>query len=441
MLKAFANRGIHAMVVGNVEAAYKQLASNTWSLVIVGDCLCDRRLSARDLLNSIKADNPELCVIMTSDDNSSRIAVEAMRTNFDDFIAKPVDMDQFYAMIDLYLPAHDANVLYGQADKLDGLNIIGQSAALYEIIELAQRVAKTSAPVLIAGQSGTGKELISALIHDSSERRDGPYIRVNCASLSDTLLESDLFGHEKGAFTGACTSRKGRFERAHGGTLLLDEITETTPGFQAHLLRVLENQDFERVGSDKSIKVNVRVISTTNRDIIEEVSKGNFRADLYYRLAGIRLVVPPLCERAADIEQLVWHFVNQLGPEARRNITKLDDTMMSVFENYTWPGNVRQLRNVVRTCLILGQGEILTLANVSWLLEELSAVCNGQPSIFSEMIGSTSLAEIEQHAIIETLKNTEGNQLKAAKVLGISDRTIREKVKQYRSRGVMASIR
>ncbi|MHC4424392.1 MAG: sigma 54-interacting transcriptional regulator, partial [Planctomycetota bacterium] len=211
----------------------------------------------------------------------------------------------------------------------------------------------------MSGESGTGKELISFLIHHKSKRAQGPYIRVNCAALSDTLLESELFGHEKGAFTGAHTQRKGRFEMAHGGTLLLDEIAETPPKFQAKLLRVLEQQDFERVGGEKQVRVNVRIISTTNRNLLQEVQQGRFRQDLYYRLSAARLVISPLRKRSEDLPDLVWHFVNLYVREVQRRITKLDSAMMDIFAKYHWPGNVRQLRNVVLTSLIFGVGQTL----------------------------------------------------------------------------------
>jgi DNA-binding NtrC family response regulator len=251
--------------------------------------------------------------------------------------------------------------------------------------------------------------------------------------LSDSLLESELFGHEKGAFTGAAALHKGRFERAHGGTLLLDEITETRPAFQAQLLRVLDQMDFERVGGTESINVNVRVISTTNKDILREVEKGRLRADLYYRIAGIRLIVPPLRQRKEDLPLLIWHFVNQFAHEAKRPITSIDPAMLDVFAKYHWPGNIRQLRNVLRTSIILGSGSTLTLTDISWLLDELQPPSGARNLDPSSLVGST-LEQLEERAILTTLSHTGGNRTKAAKVLGISDRTLRDKMKRYHSR-------
>jgi transcriptional regulator with PAS, ATPase and Fis domain len=303
---------------------------------------------------------------------------------------------------------------------------------------LAKKIAPTSAPVLVGGESGTGKELISYIIHQNSKRAGGPYIRVNCAALTESLLESELFGHEKGAFTGAHSQRKGRFEMAHGGTLLLDEITETPLKFQAKLLRVLEQQDFQRVGGNDSVSVDVRIISTTNKDLMQEINDGKFRQDLYYRLSGIRLVVPSLKERPEDLEDLVWHFINIYAQQAQRKITKLDPAMMDIFTNFHWPGNIRQLRNVVMTSLIMGTGSMLSLADVSWLFDELQSltqendlqICDSQMQLAG--LAGVPLEQVERQAILDTLGHTGGNQTKAAKILGISDRTLRGKIRRYK---------
>jgi DNA-binding NtrC family response regulator len=230
---------------------------------------------------------------------------------------------------------------------------------------------------------------------------------------------------------------------AHGGTLLLDEITETPIKFQAKLLRVLEQQDFERVGGNNSIRVDVRIISTTNKDLLQEVAQGRFRQDLYYRLCGVRLMIPPLRQRPEDLPDLVWHFVNLYARQAQRNITELDPAMMDIFAKYHWPGNIRQLRNVVLTSLILGTGQRLSLADVSWLFDELQplpqehnlSVDNEKTSV-SGLVG-LPLQQVERQAILDTLQHTSGNQTKAAKILGISDRTLREKVRRYRQKECM----
>jgi len=389
-------------------------------------------------------------------------AVEAVRLGCRDFLLKPLEQDKVESLLDTFLPNQSVRVLDSAEDKgLSVYQIVGRSEGLARIIRMAERVAPTSVPVLVSGESGTGKELISYLIHCKSNRAMGPYVRVNCAALSESLLESELFGHERGAFTGAYARRKGRFEMADGGTLLLDEVTETPLKFQAKLLRVLEQQDFERVGGSESVRVNVRIISTTNKNLLQEVQEGRFRRDLYYRLSGVRLTIAPLRERKEDLPDLVWHFVNLYAREARRRITRLDPVMMDMFARYHWPGNVRQLRNVVRTCLILGSGQTLSLADVSWLFDEPScyrqtACCtsvepddaNASPDRQSNHrlntnggLGGVPLEQLERQAILDTLRQTAGNQAKAAKVLGISDRTLRDKIKRYRQQGCEALSR
>jgi DNA-binding NtrC family response regulator len=247
--------------------------------------------------------------------------------------------------------------------------------------------------------------------------------------LSESLLESELFGHERGAFTGAYCRRKGRFERAHGGTLLLDEISETGPRLQAELLRVLEQQDFERVGGSELIRVNVRVISTSNQDLAGDVERGRFRRDLYYRMCGFHLTVPPLRQRREDIPVLVWHFVNQYAREVRRRITELDGEMIEAFNRHHWPGNVRELRNTVRTALVLGSGPVLSLEGMDGFPPGV------QPPEEHAPLSTLSLEDLERRAILEALRRTKSHQAKAARILGISDRTLREKLRRYRQAG------
>jgi DNA-binding NtrC family response regulator len=384
------------------------------------------------------------------------MAVESIRKGCCEFLLKPVEHKKIENLLNTFIPNHSFSTIASSQEGPRCLyHIAGRSSKLYRTVELARKVAPTSAPVLLTGESGTGKELIAYLIHHNSRRAQSSYVRINCAALSDSLLESELFGHEKGAFTGAYAQRKGRFELAHGGTLLLDEITETPITFQAKLLRVLEQQDFERVGGNESIRVDVRIISTTNKDLLKEVRKGCFRRDLYYRLSTVRLSLCPLRERIEDLTDLVWYFVNQYCREVQRRIKKLDPAMMEIFSKYHWPGNIRQLRNVVRTCLILGMGPVLSMADVSWLFDELQPVTQKgcSDSIQSTVdplseedldddssLGGLPLEQVERRAIIETLRQTGGNQTKAAKVLGISDRTLRERIHRYRKEGCLQPV-
>ncbi|MBN1359549.1 MAG: sigma-54-dependent Fis family transcriptional regulator [Sedimentisphaerales bacterium] len=480
MLEIFARRGISAQWAPHKKAALDALDRNRFNLTFISTQLGTAQDDSNgfELLGAIRAQAPEMPVVMVAghpyttggidSPNASQVhdgsllhigtqaAVRAMQAGCRDFLLKPLKRQTLEGLLETLLPNRQvATVASAREGDRDLYQIVGKSPKLVQTVTLAEKIAPTSVPVLISGESGTGKELISLLIHHHSKRAMGPFVHVNCAALSDTLLESELFGHEKGAFTGAYTQRKGRFEMAHGGTLLLDEITETPAKFQAKLLRILEQQEFERVGGNENIKVNVRVISTSNRDLLGEVQAGRFRADLYYRLSTARVVVPSLRERREDLPELVWHFVNLYAREAQRRIARLDPDMMNIFAEYPWPGNIRQLRNVVLTSLILGVGSTLSLADVSWLFDELQPLpqqaSNQPPAITAGVtsepaqdqpsgVGGIPLADLERHAIIETLRQTSGNQTKAAKVLGISDRTLREKMRRYRKQETLEPV-
>jgi DNA-binding NtrC family response regulator len=457
VLEILARKGIRGMVTSNAGNAMDFLDKNDCAMAIIEDAIPRQagnpanKDGAFELLTKIRTGRPELPVVMIATDDYGRsctgqqlveTAVRAITAGCCDFLSQPVSRDKIEKLIDIIVPCRPVKTIASVEEGADCVfKIVGTSPSLIQTVRLAQKVATTSASVLISGESGTGKELISYVVHYNSKRAQGPFVKVNCAALSETLLESELFGHEKGAFTGAYAQRKGRFEEAHGGTLLLDEISETPLRFQAKLLRVLEQQDFQRVGSNQNIKVDVRIISTTNKDLCQEVAAGQFRQDLYYRLSGLRLVVSPLRQRKEDLPDLVWYFVNLYTGQTHRRITRLDPAMMNLFAKYHWPGNVRQLRNVILTSMILGTGETLSMADVSWLFDELQPL----PEIVdADSIKSTSavqpdatlagmpLAQIERQAILETLKQANGNQTRAAKSLGISDRTLRDKIKRYR---------
>ena len=452
LLEILARKGIRGTVSDNKQTATDFLDRDNYDLVFSAIRM-NQSEDAFELLRKIKVNSPEMPVIMIGNAQKQKtqnqqqivnIAVKAIHTGCSNFLIKPLDRKKIENLLDTFLPNHSVSTAeYAQQGMQTLFTIVGKSAKLVQTINLAKRIAPTSAPVLVSGESGTGKELISFLIHHYSKREHGPYIRVNCAALSDSLLESELFGHEKGAFTGAYARRTGRFETAHGGTLLLDEITETPIKFQAKLLRVLEQQDFERVGGNDSIKVDVRIISTTNKNLLQEVADGRFRQDLYYRLSGVRLIVPPLNQRIDDLPDLVWHFVNLQARKAQRHITKIEPAMMDIFAKYHWPGNVRQLRNVVLTSLILGNGPTLSLADVSWLFDELQPLqqentmpINNEQTPISKLAG-LPLGQVERQVILDTLGHTGGNQTKAAKILGISDRTLRGKIRRYRQENVL----
>jgi two-component system, NtrC family, response regulator HydG len=469
MLEMLARKGLGARLAATRHAVVETLDRTPCDLAFLsaGTTSLEAPSSTFELLKEIRVIAPEMPVVMMTGPSScrdaghkevtaaTRTAIRAIQAGCRDFLLKPLDGPRVEGILDTLLPNRPvATAASAQESNRCLYQIVGRSPRMLQTVALAERIAPTSVPVLISGESGTGKELVSLLIHHKSRRALGPFVRVNCAALSDTLLESELFGHEKGAFTGAYVQRKGRFEMAHGGTLLLDEITETPPTFQAKLLRIIEQQEFERVGGNENVRVNVRLISTTNRDLLDEVQMGRFRPDLYYRLSAARVVVAPLRERRDDLPELVWHFVNLYAREAQRRVESIDPAMMEILAKYHWPGNVRQLRNVVLTSLILGTGPVLSLADVSWLFDELQPltvgnVVQGASCSLREPasgvrgtrhddtdgpigIGGIPLDELERQAILETLRQTSGNQTRAAKVLGISDRTLREKIRRYR---------
>ncbi len=471
VLETLARKKILGMVAGDAEAALDFLDKNDYGLVLTDNPISRqagipaRKDDVFELLAKIRTGWPELPVVMVAGNDGRKTyarqqiietAVRAIRAGCCDFLPQPVSRDRLEKLLDTIVPNRPVQTIASTEEGTGCVyTIVGKSPNLIQTVALARKVAPTSAPVLISGDSGTGKELISYVVHYSSRRAQGPFVKVNCAALSETLLESELFGHEKGAFTGAYTQRKGRFEAAHGGTLLLDEISETPLRFQAKLLRVLEQQDFQRVGGNENITVDVRIISTTNKDLSQEIAEGRFRQDLYYRLCGVRLVVSPLRHRKEDLPDLVWHFVNLYAGQVQRRINRLNPEMMELFSKYHWPGNVRQLRNVILTSLVLGVGETLSLADVSWLFNELQPLPEiGGPGFAqratpdrqmtedikqktethpsSGELAGVPLAQLERQAILETLKQTNGNQTRAAKVLGISDRTLRDKIRRYR---------
>ena len=443
ILELLAQKGLQGIIAKNQRQAIETLENNSCCLVFI-----DARTSStktNSTLKHITGNYPEMPIVMTGGSEESNYdivekAVHAIRQGCCDFLTKPLDRQKVSDILDAYAPDKSSSsadsIEFGNIPGQKAYKIVGKSAALTQTLQMAKKIAATSIPVLLSGESGTGKELIAYFVHQKSKRAGSPYVKINCASLNESLLESELFGHERGAFTGAHDRRIGRFEMAHGGTLLLDEIPETPLTFQAKLLRVLEQQDFERVGGNENVRVNVRIISTTNRNLLEQVKKGLFRADLYYRLSGVRIIVPSLKERPEDLHGLVWNFVHSYAKEAGRCITNLDPKMMGIFAKYHWPGNIRELKNVVLTSLVLGSGQTLCLADVSWLFDEILPLStqtnNDTYGQENAGLAGLPLERVERRAILDTLGQTDGNQAKAARILGISDRTLRDKMKKYR---------
>jgi DNA-binding NtrC family response regulator len=393
------------------------------------------RMSGMDLLRRIKAMQPDVTVVIITAHGTVDRAVEAMREGAADFIAKPFSMAQLIVRLSnvcsvRLLQQQNVRLQQQLEQRHSFSNIIGKSKEMQEVFDLIRLVADSEASVLVHGESGTGKEMVASAIHFNSGRRAKPYIRVSCASLPESLIESELFGYEKGAFTGASERRIGRFEAASGGTLFLDEIGELPFSFQVKLLRVLQERQIERLGSNRPIDVDVRIVSASLRPLEEEIEAAKFREDLYFRVNTVSIHLPPLRDRKEDIPLLVQSFLQEFVEERGREIEGFSDDVMELFEAYSWPGNVRELRNVVERAVLFCRGSLITL-------DELPASLRGEPGDGKRRraIDVLSLQEAVEHAETEAIRSaltaTEGRRAEAAELLGISRKTLWEKMKHH----------
>ena len=402
--------------------------------------LSDLRMPGTDgltLLRRVNEQYPQtICILLTAY-GSVETAVEAMKTGAYDFLTKPINLDHLDLLVARAIKSRDlekkVETLESQLNEKFGMeNIIGDSPAMQQVFEIIQQTAPTQAAVLIQGPSGTGKELVAQAIHRLSTRAKGPFVAVHCAALSPTLLESELFGHEKGAFTGATGQRKGRFEIADGGTLFLDEISEIDPATQVKMLRVLEEHSFERVGGEETIKTDIRVIAATNRDLRAYVERGKFREDLFFRLNVVDILLPSLCERAGDIPLLADRFLKEYCEKNGKRIEGLTPDALSLLTAYAWPGNVRELRNTMEKMVVLSRSERLTARDVPLNIREAvkghAFVSNRAPVLMSG-----SLADTERRKIMAVLEKNGGNRTRAADELGISRRTLHRKLRDYKT--------
>lgn len=391
------------------------------------------RMGGNELLNRITSSYPNVPVIVLTGHGTVENAVEAMRRGAIDFFTKPVNLDRLTLVVKKALSAHDLarehEELKAEVAQLKKRNkfehIIGKSQKMVNLLETVSQVAPTKASVLITGESGVGKELVADAIHELSNRSNGPFIKVHCAALASTLLESELFGHEKGSFTGAVAQKRGRFELADGGTIFLDEIGEIDMQTQVKLLRVLQERAFERVGGEATITVDVRIVCATNRDLLAEVQAGNFREDLYYRLNVVNLVVPPLRERKEDIPLLMTSFLAQYTKENNRPIEGFSASAKRALLTYDWPGNIRELRNSIESAVVLARGSIIELEDLP-----PQVTSKESSSTVSLSVGIT-LAEAEKRLIMATLELEGGNKTKAAQTLGIGRKTLHRKLQEY----------
>ncbi len=394
--------------------------------------LSDVRMPGADgiqLLKAAKKMRPQLACILLTAFGTVDLAVEAMKDGADDFLTKPVDLDQLDLRVAKALKtrALEAEVvsLRSELDVKHGLaDITGTSEAMQKVFRLIQQAAPTQATVLIEGPSGTGKELVAHALHSLSQRANGPFVAVECAALNGNLLESELFGHEKGAFTDAVTKRIGRFEAADGGTIFLDEISEISPSTQVKLLRVLETRSFERLGSSETIKTDIRIVAACNRDLAQLVREGKFREDLYYRLAVIDIRLPALKERPGDIPLLVMRFLTEFAAANGNRVTGITPAAMTLLESYDWPGNVRELRNAVERMVVLSPGGQLDVSDVP---DHIRTPAAPIPSV----LPAGTLEATEKAKILAVLEQAGGNHSRAAQLLGISRRTLYRKLDKY----------
>jgi len=396
--------------------------------------LMDVRMAKMDGMEAfrrIHAMRPELPVIIMTAYSSVDDAVEAIRHGAHDYLTKPLDFDRLRLALERGLDhkrvAHSKQKRGGSEGALE-TNIVSCSRPMTELLEMIGYVAPTEATVLITGESGTGKELVAETLHANSLRSRAPLVKVNCAALAESLLESELFGHEKGSFTGADRRREGRFVQADGGTLFLDEIGETSQAMQVKLLRVLQEQELQRVGGEATLQVDVRVIAATNQDLGKEVAAGAFREDLYYRLNVVTLFVPPLRQRSDDVPILVDFFVKKFAAKNRRTVEYVTPECLSYLQNYSWPGNVRELENAIERGIILMRGDQLTEKSLPLSIQKQKE----KDTTSSFMANSpATLYETEKMMILQTLEQTRGNKSEAARRLGITRKTLQNKLQKY----------
>lgn len=429
---AFQDEGYETVEAGNGVEAWSLITSSFIDVVITD--LKMPVMGGFELLKKITSSYPNIPVIVLTGHGTIEDAVKAMHEGAYDFFTKPIDLDH---IILTCKKAISSNELKEQNEKLtkeleilrhqQGYgNIIGKSAKVGSMLETIAQVAPSRASVLITGESGVGKEVVADAIQKISPRKDKPFIKVHCASLSSSLLESELFGHEKGSFTGALTQKKGRFELADTGTLFLDEIGEIDLATQVKILRVIQDKKFERVGGEKTLSVDVRIIAATNKDLLEEIKKGNFREDLYYRLNVVHITVPPLRERKEDIELLARNFLETFSREDNKKIEGFTAHAKKALNAYSWPGNVRELRNAIESAVVMSRS---TLIDTDDLPIQVTMGSENDDKL-NIQVGIT-LKEAERELIINTIAYAKGNKTKAAEILGIGRKTLHRKLQEY----------
>jgi two-component system NtrC family response regulator len=399
------------------------------------------KMSGKEVLEHVKKAYPHVPVIIMTAFGSIEGAVEAMRVGAFDYVTKPFANDELMltvAKAAKFAVTQRENIFLRKSleERYAVHQVIGRSKAMGQVLELVDRAAPSRSTVLIMGESGTGKELIAKAIHYASPRKDKPFVSVNCMALNSGVLESELFGHEKGSFTGAVAKRRGRFEMANGGTLLLDEIGELSAELQVKLLRVLQERTFERVGGSESVEVDIRIVAATNKDLQAAVAAGTFREDLFYRLNVVRIDMPALRERREDIPLLAWHFLRKYAEENGKNVHGFTPEGMDALTGYEWPGNVRQLQNVVERCVVLASGELIGIADLPAEVRDEETQYKSAVDLLPVRINlGETLEKIEAALVRRALARTDFVQVKAAEMLGVSKSLLQYKLKKYNIAG------
>jgi len=447
MVETLIRLGCDVTQAGNGTEACKIIADSPAFDMVLTDIHMEGA-DGLEVLTKAKEHSASTLVVLCTAHATLETAIEAMRLGAFDYLTKPVLPNRIEVLLTKaaeFRSLVEENRFYRRTAVRpeDGFeDLVGRSDAMKDVFRLVDKVAASSATILITGESGTGKELIARALHQRSPRATKPFIRVNCAALPETLLESELFGHERGAFTGALERRPGRFELAHTGTLLLDEISETSLALQSKLLRVLQEREFERVGGSKTVKVDVRVICTSNRDLAKHVKEGKFREDLFYRLNVVPVALPALRSRGGDVLLLADYFLRRYAERHRRPLPVMSQEVRGLLSGYEWPGNVRELENTIERAVLLNEGNILSassigigIANVAKApaagLPETTVIA--APNAESTDDAVSSLADVERKVILKTLRQTNGNRTKASRLLGISVRTLYTKLREYQS--------
>lgn len=420
---SFQRDGWSVETASGVSEALNKLEQKRFPLVVTDVCMPDG--DGFDVMRSVRSSAPETAVIVLTAFGNVPDAVQAMRGGACDYLTKPISFEQLQGAVKRVMQQTPSL----QEAKSNRTTIIGSSALLLRSLERARHAARTNADILIEAESGTGKEILARYVHEASARRDRPFVAVNCAALPEHLLESELFGHVKGAFTGAATSRAGKFELAEGGTLLLDEIGEMPLSLQPKLLRAIQEREFERLGDTRSLRVNIRVIATTNVTLLKMVEESTFRADLYYRLNVVPISLPPLRQRREDIPALAEYFVARFAIQAGRAVPQLHPEFVAGLQSREWPGNVRELGNLMRRVLALSDAALI---GPEFLGPEFLPPSPKKAEVSGVSFrAGTAMKDLERNLLETTLETTRGNRTRAAEMLGISLRTIRNKIREY----------